>query len=83
MRTSIDIPDRLFRRIKALAVIKGITLKEFITRAIMRELNEKRETHNKNRITGPLVPSHTPGSLTLTGEDIAGVMESEDVHVPS
>jgi hypothetical protein len=83
MRTSIDIPDTLFRRIKALAAIKGITLKEFITRAIERELDEKKEKTVKDRITGPLVPSDKPGSLTITAEDIARVMEREDMHVPS
>jgi hypothetical protein len=34
MRTTIDIPDPLFRETKALAAMRGITMKDFIIKAI-------------------------------------------------
>lgn len=83
MRTTIDIPDWLFRRIKALAAFKGITLKEFITRAIEHEMSKSGDNSGEVRITGPLVPSDKPGSLNITSEDIAKLLEIEDLHVPT
>ncbi|NQX00328.1 hypothetical protein HQ447_06680 [bacterium] len=38
MRTTIDIPDPLFREVKATAARKGLLLKEFITAALIREV---------------------------------------------
>ena len=39
MRTTIDIPDPLFREVKATAARKGVLLKEFITAALVREVS--------------------------------------------
>lgn len=38
MRTTIDIPDSLFREVKATAARKGMLLKQFITAALIREV---------------------------------------------
>ena len=38
MRTTIDIPDPLFREVKATAARKGLLLKQFITAALIREV---------------------------------------------
>lgn len=40
MRTTIDIPDPLFREVKATAARKGMMLKQFITAALVREVAE-------------------------------------------
>lgn len=42
MRTTIDMPDALFRRTKATAAVRGITLKELIVGAVERDLNQAR-----------------------------------------
>lgn len=39
----IDLPDPLFRRAKATAASRGITLKTYVTRAIERSLNAEQE----------------------------------------
>ena len=83
MRTTIDIPDQLFRRIKALAAIQGITLKNFITKAVEHEINSGKEHTTSTRIKGPLVPSDKPGSLKINSDYIAKLMEIEDMHVSS
>jgi hypothetical protein len=41
MRTTIDIPDPLFREVKAIAARKGLLLKQFITSALIREVAEE------------------------------------------
>ena len=83
MRTTIDIPDQLFRRIKALAAIQGMTLKNFITKAVEHELISSKELTSGFRIKGPLIPSYKPGSLKITPDYVAKLMEIEDIHVPT
>ena len=43
MRTTIDLPDPLFRKVKATAAHKGLLLKEFIAAALLREVSESGE----------------------------------------
>ena len=38
MRTTIDLPDALFRRAKATAAARGVSLKQVITAAIEKEV---------------------------------------------
>lgn len=38
MRTTVDLPDALFRRTKALAAVRGSSMKNLIVRAIEREV---------------------------------------------
>ena len=37
MRTTIDLPDPLFRKTKALAAMRGTSMKELIVKAVERE----------------------------------------------
>jgi hypothetical protein len=39
MRTSFDLDDDLFRQLKATAALRGVSMRELITRAILRELS--------------------------------------------
>jgi len=41
MKTTVEIPDLLFRQAKAAAVEQGISLKEFLTGAVMEQLRRK------------------------------------------
>lgn len=38
MRTTIDLPDTLFRKAKATAALRGSTMKELVVRAVEREV---------------------------------------------
>jgi hypothetical protein len=38
MRTTIDLPDTLFRKTKATAALRGSTMKDLIVRALEREI---------------------------------------------
>lgn len=49
MKTTIDMPDDLFRQAKAAAAIRGQTLKQLVTVAIERELS----THRTIADAGP------------------------------
>ena len=81
MRTTVDLPDPLFRKIKALASLNGLSLKEYITSALEHEVEGSKLNIESQRVTFPLVPSKSPGSIDLDGEKIAKIMEAEDRHV--
>jgi hypothetical protein len=38
MKTTLDIPDDLFRRVKATAALEGCSLKDFVSRALEHRL---------------------------------------------
>jgi hypothetical protein len=40
MRTTLDIPDEVFKKAKLKAVQEGVALKEIFTRALIRDLAE-------------------------------------------
>lgn len=40
MRTTIDLPDDLFRQVKARAAVRGMKLKEYVTAALHQSLFE-------------------------------------------
>ena len=39
MKTTLDIPDAIFRKAKATAAERGVPLREFVTEAISEKLN--------------------------------------------
>ncbi len=83
MRATIDLPDTLFRRAKAVASLQGTTLKEFITRAVEHELAGTAIRLESRRVKFPLVRSKRPGSVRVTPDRIAALLEREDVDVSS
>ena len=40
MKTTMEMPDTLFRKAKAIAALRGQSLKELVTTAITREVGE-------------------------------------------
>ncbi len=74
MRTTIDLPDPLFRRLKAAAALQGVSLKELVARAVRRELDAPPPPKSKRKVKFPLIRSRNPGSVTLTNDDIARIL---------
>jgi len=69
MRTTIDLPEPLFREVKAMAARRGASLKTVICAAVEAEVR-KAERNAGRRVKFPLLSSHEPGSLKLTNADI-------------
>ena len=69
MRTTIDLPDPLFRELKAVAARRGTSLKVVIQAAVEGEIR-KAERKAGRRVKFPVLASHEPGSLNLTNADI-------------
>lgn len=78
MRTTIDINDALYKKIKVTAAMSGLTLKEFIARAVEHELETSGPGFESRRVRLPLVPSKKPGSLVINSDDIAAALSRQD-----
>lgn len=44
MKTTLDIPDDLYREIKALAALSGRTVKDLVTELLRKKLEEERNS---------------------------------------
>ena len=73
MKTTLEIPDDLFREAKAMAVLEGIKLKDFVAESLRLRVETKKRANvePRRRIQLPVVRSSRPGSMNLTGEMIA------------
>jgi plasmid stability protein len=60
MRTTIDIPDETYRRLKVKAALQGESLREIALRALRREIDAASEA--------PL--PRQPGSIRIDNEQI-------------
>lgn len=74
MRTTIDLPDDLFRRLKILAANRRVTLKTLVQRAIQNELVRARAQAPHRRLRFPILDSKQPGTLNLTNAEIEDLL---------
>ena len=63
MRTTVDIPDSLYRELKGKAASEGRSVKELILRGVERELRGHKSPPNV--VTLPIVRSKRPGTTKL------------------
>lgn len=78
MRTTIDIPDSIGRRVKVAAARQGVSMKELIVKALENELNTRRLAIGAPSLHFPLVPSRTPGCYELKPEEISEILVREE-----
>ena len=65
MRTTIDLPESDYRKGEKVARRQGVTIEEFIVRALERELKAEPPAFHPKRVILPLIPSKEPGTLDL------------------
>ena len=82
MKTTVVLPDDVFRRAKAETAMQGRTLRSFILDAVMHELDvSKSVPSSRKRVKLPLVRSARPGSLHITGDTVANALLADDIRV--
>ena len=69
MRTTVDLPDPLFRELKSVAAQRGTSLKELIQKAVEVEIRQEWRPQGR-RVKFPLTTSKEPGVLNLTNAEI-------------
>jgi len=73
MRTTVDIPDDLYRRLKARAAGQGSSTRALILRGVEQIVGAPRHPARR-RVAPPLVPSKRPGTLHLDNARIYDVI---------
>jgi hypothetical protein len=71
MRTTVDIPDPLYRELKSKAAREGRSVKDLILRGVEVELRVSSKSHQRP-VTLPIVSSKRPGEVRL---DNAAIFE--------
>lgn len=69
MRTTVDIPDPIYRKLKAKAATERRSVRELLLRGAELQLRA-RERKRRKRIRLPIVPSKRPGSVQLDNAKI-------------
>jgi hypothetical protein len=81
MRTTIDLPDDLFRQAKAKAALDGLRLKDLITRFVEQGLRQEAlpSTAPRRRSEMPVARVATGRTLPdLTSAEIHRILEDEE-----
>jgi len=81
MRTTLDLPDELFRQVKAKAALKGTTIKELLTRYVetgLRQPDPSSHVEGK-RSKLPVIKRRSKTAIpNVTSEFQARLDEEED-----
>ena len=84
MRTTLDLPDELFRQLKAEAGLRGRKLKDLVTEFIERGLAARSATPARSRSPLPMVrpPTGRPHPA-LGNAELESLLTLEDSHAGS
>jgi len=74
VRTTVDIPDPVYRRLKSEAAQRGCTVKELVLRGVNAELGGGRGASKGQPVTLPIIDSKRPGWLRLTNRQINEIL---------
>ena len=74
MRTTLDIPDPVYRRLKAAAAQRGCSVKELVLRGVNAELSGRTAVRKAQVIMLPIVDSKRPGWLQLSNREINEIL---------
>jgi hypothetical protein len=69
MRTTLDIPDDVYRRLKVKAAVEGETVRRIALRGILREIDGP-AAKPAQRLAEPILKSYAPGSIRIDNEQI-------------
>jgi hypothetical protein len=69
VRTTVDIPDPVYRQLKKKAASEGRSVKELILLGVEQHLRQKRRPRER-RVRLPIIPSKRPGTLDLNNAKI-------------
>jgi hypothetical protein len=68
MRTTIDIPDPIYRGLKSEAALEGRSVKELILRRVTSPVHQA--AGERKKIKFPAIKAKNPGSLKLGPEGV-------------
>jgi hypothetical protein len=77
MRTTIEIPDATFRELKTFTAECGMSMKEFVLRAVQeRFARVRQERKRRPDVKLPLIPAKLTGTIpSMTNADIEDLLD--------
>ena len=75
MRTTVDIPDGVYRRAKTKAAVRGETFKSYLVDTLRKDLN-RADKEPKKRLKGPLCVKEE--LLIYDSKGLSKVLEEDD-----
>lgn len=79
MRTTVELPDSLFRQAKTLAIQKGLTLKEFFTAAVERAVVEP-PPESRRMLRPPIGGLGGRPIPARSNKELEALLEAEDLE---
>ena len=77
MKTTVEIPEKLFRQAKARAAMEGLPLREFFLRGLQMAIQSPASQASRQRAKFPLV-SASQGAACLTDEQVAAALNTDE-----
>lgn len=74
MRTTVEIPDPMYRRLKSVAALQGCSVKELVLRGVKAELEGTKGKRKGRAIKLPIIDSNNPGWLRLTNRKVNEIL---------
>jgi hypothetical protein len=74
MRTTVDIPDPIYRQLKARAAREGSSAKKLILRGVEQLLRGDSRKASDKRVKLPIIPSKRPGTLQIDNAAIDDIL---------
>jgi hypothetical protein len=74
MRTTIDIPDPLYREVKARAALQGRTVKEIILSGVKKEMEAETPPRKRTRLQGAIIHGKGTRKIDLTNVDMDEIL---------
>ncbi len=74
MRTTVDIPDPIYRRLKSAAALRGCSVKALVLRGVKAELEGAKGRRKRKAIRLPIIDSKRAGWLRLTNRRINEIL---------
>jgi hypothetical protein len=70
MRTTVDIPDSIYRDLKVRAATEGVTIKQIILDSLASNMRTGDSSEAKKRPQFPVLRATNPGALQLGEEGV-------------
>jgi hypothetical protein len=70
MRTTVDIPDPIYRELKERAAREGTSVKQIILRSVVSDFRQPESTAPRKRLKFPIIKSKQLGTLEIDNERI-------------
>ncbi len=83
MRTTLDLPDPLFRELKSRSALRGVKLKDFVAELLQTALAQSGASRAEPRPRSPLPVIRRPSGRrhpALSNREIDALFVAEDAH---